>query len=90
MRYIDKYRYTKVADVDETVVPKQLTNMGTLDSVRSYITSIDFEKLDNKDPFDKLTCDQNIKITDYLDALAVNTQVPELKLDPELKNKNYF
>jgi hypothetical protein len=74
MNNIDKYQYVKVSDNDETVLPKQLRNLDTLDSVRSYISNIDFEKMENQDPFGKLSCDQDIKIESYLETLAENAK----------------
>jgi hypothetical protein len=72
---IDKYRFIMVGDLDEIVLPKQIRDYETFESVKTMISSIDFTKNESQDPFATITCDQNsANVENYIN----NYLIPKL------------
>jgi hypothetical protein len=72
MNNLDKYRFIKVADADEMVIPKQIEKMSTLCSVQEYLVGIDYSRFEQEYPFSSVSCKRNRKIESYLDRLVAS------------------
>jgi hypothetical protein len=68
MNNIDKYRHIALTDTDEIVLPKQIRNFSTFESVRDLISNIDFENIERQNnPFGTVKCDKNVNISVFLE-----------------------
>jgi hypothetical protein len=63
LSHFNEYRHVSIYDIDELILPRQIKNLSTFESVQSAISNRDSIQLD------EAKCDENIRIEEFIDRV---------------------
>jgi hypothetical protein len=81
---IDKYKYVTVVDVDETIIPRAVSNFHTIDQSNDFVSALQGQP-SRKDVFNNVKCDRYDSSIAIEDKTLVEAYFIDLSKELEIK-----